>query len=169
MAQYCADCGAELPPGTKFCAACGKGMIEEKKTKYCSNCGGTIDARAEICPKCGVRVAQAPVYSYVKPGTVQKSPGVAGVLSFLFSGLGQIYNEQVGKAIRFLIIEVILFIIVLLTLTQQGNAYDVSPALYYINGGIFYISLFLYICIWIYNIYDAVRSAQKINAKNTQA
>ena len=55
--------------------------------KFCSNCGETIDVRAEICPHCGVRVKNS------------KSPTMAAFLSFLWTGLGQVYNGQVGKGI----------------------------------------------------------------------
>lgn len=34
---------------------------------------------------------------------MQKNPGLAAVLSFLFCGLGQIYNGQFGKAVAFIL------------------------------------------------------------------
>ncbi len=68
-----------------------------KETKFCPNCGAEIDKNAEICPKCGVRVM---VPTYVE----KKSTGIAAVLSFVFVGLGQIYNGQIGKGILFVII-----------------------------------------------------------------
>ena len=109
----------------------------ERKTKFCVNCGAKIDARAEICPKCGVRVAPPP--SYIPKE--RKSEGIAAVLSFLFVGLGQIYNGQIGKGFLFIIIGVIcLFTIIIL------------------------IGFILYPLFWIYNIYDAYNTAKKINA-----
>jgi len=71
----------------------------------------------------------------------QKSPGVAAVLSFVFTGLGQIYNGQIGKGIMFLIIG----FICALTL-------------------IILIGFILYPVFWIYNIYDAYTTAKNINA-----
>ncbi len=42
--------------------------------------------------------------SYGGPPVIYKSPGVAAVLSFLYAGLGQIYNGQFGKGIVFIIL-----------------------------------------------------------------
>lgn len=118
-----------------------------KNTKYCVNCGAEIDARAEICPKCGVRVAPPPASSAppVQPPqpviTEHKNEGLAAVLSFIFVGLGQIYNGQIGKGILFIIIGVICVVLMLVLI-----------------GFLFYLIL------WIYNIYDAYETAKKINA-----
>jgi len=115
----------------------------EKRTKFCVNCGAQIDARAEICPKCGVRVAPPPPPS-MPPQNVnveRKNEGLAAILSFLFTGLGQIYNGQIGKGIMFIILGIVcvaLFIIL--------------------------IGIPLYIILWVYNIYDAYNTAKKINA-----
>ena len=113
----------------------GDYMGEEEGTKYCSNCGEVIDAKAEICPKCGVRVEAATTY------VEKKSTGIAAVLSFVLPGIGQIYNGQIGKGILFVIIT---FILVLSTVVLVG----------FILGPLF----------WIYNIYDAYSTAEKINA-----
>jgi TM2 domain-containing membrane protein YozV len=105
-----------------------------KETKFCSNCGAEIDKEAEICPKCRVRVK---VPTYVE----KKSTGIAAVLSFLFVGLGQIYNGQIGKGILFVIIGVILVLSMFVL-----------------------IGFILFPLFWVYNIYDAYKTAQKINA-----
>ncbi|KLU61445.1 hypothetical protein CEB3_c21240 [Peptococcaceae bacterium CEB3] len=70
----------------------------------------------------------------------RKSPGVAAVLSFLISGLGQIYN---GRILRGLIIIGIQFINVLLMFVFIG----------YLTG----------LITWIWAIYDAYKLAEKIN------
>ena len=105
-----------------------------KETKFCSNCGVEIDKEAEICPKCGVRVMVPP---YIKV----KSTVIAAVLSFIFVGLGQIYNEQIGKGILFVFIGVILVLSMVVL-----------------------VGFILYPLFWAYNIYDAYKTAQKINA-----
>jgi TM2 domain-containing membrane protein YozV len=74
-------------------------------------------------------------------GISRKNEGVAAVLSFLFTGLGQIYNGQIGKGLIFVLIGVMLFITIF-----------------------FLIGLVLYPIFWIYNIYDAYDTAKKINA-----
>lgn len=102
--------------------------------KFCANCGSEIDEKAEICPKCGVRVKQIPVYRDLK------SSGIAVILSFFIPGLGQIYNGQIGKGILFMIIAFILAISMILL-----------------------IGFILYPIFWIYNMYDAYKTAERIN------
>jgi TM2 domain-containing membrane protein YozV len=115
----------------------------QKNTKFCINCGEEIDTRAEICPKCGVRVAPPP--ASVQPPqpviTERKNEGIAAVLSFIFVGLGQIYNGQIGKGIMFIIVGVVCVVLMLVL-----------------------IGFLLYFVLWVYNIYDAYNTAKKINA-----
>ncbi len=63
------------------------------------------------------------------------------MLSFLFTGLGQIYNGQIGKGLVFVVLGVV-FVITMIVL----------------------IGFILYPVFWIYNIYDAYTTAKKINA-----
>jgi TM2 domain-containing membrane protein YozV/RNA polymerase subunit RPABC4/transcription elongation factor Spt4 len=149
---FCNSCGKELPPDIKFCPNCGAAVVawtpppgappapppisvEAGTGKYCSHCGAVIPKEAEICPKCGVRVMEPP-----RPMN-EKNPGIAAVLSFLFTGLGQIYNEQIGKGVTFIIIGIICALSIFVL-----------------------IGIIAYPLFWIYNIYDAYRSAQRINA-----
>jgi TM2 domain-containing membrane protein YozV len=76
----------------------------------------------------------------------RKSEGLAAVLSFLFVGLGQIYNGQIGKGILFIVLGVI-FVFTML----------------------FLIGFILYPLFWIYNIYDAYNTARQINAGQIRA
>ena len=107
----------------------------EGKTKFCQHCGAKIAFEAEICPKCGVRVKEP------SASPEKKNPGLAAILSFFFTGLGQIYNGQIGKGIIFGIIGFILALTILIG-----------------------IGLFLYPLFWVYNLYDAYNTAKKINA-----
>ena len=109
-------------------------MLEEK-SKFCQHCGGRILLEAEVCPNCGVRVKEQE-----KPVQQIKNPGIAAVLSFFYVGLGQIYNGQIGKGILFLILGVI-FMLLMFVL----------------------IGFILYPIFWICNIFDAYRTAEKIN------
>jgi TM2 domain-containing membrane protein YozV/RNA polymerase subunit RPABC4/transcription elongation factor Spt4 len=144
---YCDNCGAEVEAAMKFCPNCGKpvsasppirpqGQPYGGRTKYCQHCGAVIYAAAEVCPKCGVRVMEQP-----RAAEPLKNPGIAAVLSFLFTGLGQIYNGQIGKGIMFIVIGFVCLISVILV-----------------------IGILLYPLFWIYNIYDAYKSAEGINA-----
>ncbi|MFW6269158.1 MAG: hypothetical protein ACOC4G_03660 [Bacillota bacterium] len=70
----------------------------------------------------------------------KKSPGLAAVLSFLWGGVGQIYNGQIGKGIVIVIIQAI-------------NTFLFS----------FIIGFITFPIVWIWNIYDAYKTAKHIN------
>ncbi len=69
-----------------------------------------------------------------------KNPGLAAVLSFFWTGLGQIYNGQIAKGIFFIV------------------AYAISWLLMFIIIGFITTPI-----LWIYGMYDAYHSANKIN------
>ena len=75
-----------------------------------------------------------------------KSPAFAGVLSFFFPGIGQIYNRQIYKGFIF-----ILILAGLITLQEQGEA---QPFLAIILGGFYFFQLI-----------DAIQTAKLINQK----
>jgi TM2 domain-containing membrane protein YozV len=97
---------------------------------FCKTCGSEILAEAEICPKCGVRQKTDQL----------KNPGAAAVLSFLWVGLGQIYNGQIGKGLLFIFLQII------------------NCLLIFVVIGLITVPAF-----WIYGIYDAYTTADKIN------
>jgi TM2 domain-containing membrane protein YozV len=69
-----------------------------------------------------------------------KIPGLAVLLSFLFPGLGQIYNGQIQKGIRFIIAGIVSLV---LTAVVIGNI--------------------LYIIIWIIGMVDAYNTDKRIH------
>ena len=69
-----------------------------------------------------------------------KNPGLAAVLSFFWMGLGQIYNGELAKGIFFIII------------------YSISAVLMIILNGFLTTPI-----LWIWGMYDAYKSAEKIN------
>ncbi|MBD3257106.1 hypothetical protein GF377_01640 [candidate division GN15 bacterium] len=78
------------------------------------------------------------------PPPSYKNPGLAAVLSFFYMGLGQIYNGQIAKGVVFIVaysISWVLLASVIFTLVGVIT----TPALF------------------IYGMYDAYRSAEKIN------
>jgi len=96
-------------------------------SNFCPECGNKlISSNAEICPNCGVRL---------KPNS-EKSPGIAALCSFLFPGLGQVYNGSFGRGA----------LILLGTL--------IGLCLFTIPGLIVYV----------YSIYDAYTTAKRMNA-----
>jgi TM2 domain-containing membrane protein YozV len=100
---------------------------------FCSRCGAQVAENSRFCDKCG---SAQPVV-IVRD---RKEPWFALALSFLFSGLGQIYNGQIGKGIAFII------------------AHAVSLALIWVLIGWITTPI-----IWIWGMVDAYKSAQRIN------
>lgn len=72
--------------------------------------------------------------------TGAKNPGLAAIISFFFPGLGQIYNGEIGKGILFIVVGTV-FVLLMFVL----------------------IGFILYPLFWIYNIYDAYKTAERIN------
>ncbi len=68
---------------------------------------------------------------------IKKDPGIAVVLSFFFTGLGQIYNGQIGKGLLFIVIQII-------------NVLLMFVVIGFITGPLF----------WIYGMYDAYNVAK---------
>ena len=144
--KYCTDCGSQMDKTEEICPECGVKQ-PVTKTKYCVDCGSKIDAKAEICPDCGVRQPGSSNYQqsrndlYQKPVYQQKNPGIAAVLSALFVGFGQIYNGQIAKGLLFMV------------------AYFVSILLIFVLIGFITTPL-----LWIFGIYDAYNTANRINS-----
>ena len=69
-----------------------------------------------------------------------KNPGLAAVLSFFYCGLGQIYNGQIAKGIGLIVIYSISWLLILLV-----------------------IGLITTPLLWIYGMWDAYKSAERIN------
>ena len=73
-----------------------------------------------------------------------KNPGLAAVLSFFYMGLGQIYNGQIAKGIVFIVAYSISWVL-LMSVIFTIIGIITTPALF------------------IYGMYDAYKSAEKIN------
>ncbi len=69
-----------------------------------------------------------------------KNPSIAAVLSFFWMGLGQVYNGQIAKGVAFIV------------------AYAVSWVLMFVVIGLITTPI-----LWIYGMYDAYKSAEKVN------
>ncbi len=162
--MFCPNCGKEVQEGASFCPSCGKPILAQGapiggvppsavptySIKYCNTCGAQVALQAEFCPKCGSRISlqqvMAQPQAMVQPQHVQKkNEGIAAVLSFIFIGLGQIYNGEIAKGILFLVVGIIFALLI-----------------------IFLVGIILYPIFWIYNIYDAYSTAKKINAGQIQ-
>jgi TM2 domain-containing membrane protein YozV len=95
-------------------------------SKFCPECGKElISPDAEICPNCGVRIKKNP----------EKSPLLAALCSFVFAGLGQVYNGDVTRGFLVLIGTVV------------GTLFFIIPGF----------------IVWLYGVYDAYVTAEKMN------
>ena len=82
--------------------------------------------------------------NYTPPPKFYKNPGLAAVLSFFYMGLGQIYNGQIAKGILFIVAYTISWLFIASILLLPIGIVT-TPALF------------------IYGMYDAYKSAEKIN------
>lgn len=98
-------------------------------------------------------------------GEKQKiNPGLAAVFSFIFSGLGQIYNGQILKGLCIMAFSTVGMVLVIIGFVQIGfwvlSEFFGREEL--LLGSILLIIGFLLITILgIYNIYDAYNTARK--------
>lgn len=137
--KFCSNCGAEIEVATVFCPQCGFRFNQEEiqhdevQTKFCQSCGKKININAEICPHCGVRVAG------VAPAE-EKNVVLAAILSFLFPGLGHLYNGLTRKGVSFIIAYIIsaIFVVIL-------------------------IGFVLMLIVWIWALIDAIKTTEAIN------
>jgi TM2 domain-containing membrane protein YozV len=77
---------------------------------------------------------------YKEEQIMLRNPGIAAVLSFFWTGVGQIYNGQLVKGI-------------ILILVQMINA-----ALMFVL-----IGFITYPIVWIWGMYDAYKTAERMN------
>ena len=101
----------------------------------------------------------------LSPQEKQKiNPGLAAVFSFIFSGLGQIYNGQILKGLFIMSFSALGIIFVVVGFVQIG--FCLASQLFgkqeLLIGGLLLISGFLLITVLgIYNVYDAYNTAKR--------
>lgn len=133
-----------------ICTVCGKAV--------CEDCSLNINGRI-TCPACAVNLA-----SHFQPNAAQKKePVLSALLSFLFVGLGQIYNGQVKKGIIIAISTylftfcTIIIIVIVSILTAGVGAICCMPI-----GFLFFVPV-------LYSMYDAYTVAVRINSGEVMA
>lgn len=95
-----------------------------------------------FCRSCGAGISKEAEIC-PKCGVRQRSPknpSTAALLSFFITGAGQIYNGEVGKGIVFIVVQII-------------NMFLVAVV----------IGLITLPATWLYGIYDAYKTAEKLN------
>lgn len=111
--------------------------------QFCQGCGKPTAQSTAMVSGTGVASAPAPQQQVVVVN--QKNPGIAAVLSFFWSGLGQIYNGEIGKGILLLILFVVSAMLIWVVI-----GFITTPIL------------------WVYGMIDAYKTAEKINAAQNQ-
>jgi len=93
-----------------------------------------------------------------------KNPGVAAVLSFIFTGLGQTYNGQIGKGLLLMLISAVSVtsLIIGAVITRYWfvdvGKYEFSTL--WMGISLIVISILVIAITGIYNIYDAYNVAK---------
>lgn len=142
----CQNCGTEMEDEAKFCRNCGSEIVveeDESEIKFCSKCGFEMPKATKFCPECGSPTDRAPqtVSSTNRPVVVSdKSSFLAAVLSFFIIGLGQVYIGLTKKGIILFCAAIVAGILTLVI-----------------------IGFVLWFLIWVYAIYDAYNSCEKMN------
>jgi len=93
-------------------------------------------------------------------------PGLAAVFSFIFNGLGQIYNGQIKKGLWLIFLSSVSLFVLILGALLLGY-WAVGKITYrsaLISGAVLFTAGLILICIiGIYSIFDAYRTAEKLN------
>ena len=94
----------------------------------------------------------------------KQDPGIAAVLSFLFNGLGQIYNGQIAKGLVIMLISTIVMMITLIGAVFLAHfiwSSFIYPVELIIGTVLFLFGIIVIAILGIYNIYDAYNIAKK--------
>jgi hypothetical protein len=92
------------------------------------------------------------------------NPGTAAVLSFIFNGLGQLYNGQIFKGLVIVFLSAVSMLILVLgsIIIGFGLLGKISSLLVLIAGISLFCAGIIFICILgIYSIMDAYNTARK--------
>ncbi len=112
--------------------------------RYCPKCGSEIKGDKDRCDNCGYDLSMFKEDGERDVSTVyllkKKDPTLAGILSFIFPGLGQIYVGDIGRGILVMAIAFIIALVAVLT------------------------NILLYVVYHAIQIYDAYREANRYNS-----
>ena len=96
------------------------------------------------------------------------NPGLSAVLSFIFSGLGQLYNGQIAKGLRIMTFSTVGTIFLIIGAIHIAIFLTASELYSLLLGGIiFALGVIITSVIGVYNIYDAYNTAKnKLEGNN---
>ncbi len=140
---------------------------------FCVSCGNQLRDGAAFCGKCGAGVATTAAAPASANRTImvvqrQKSSGVAAVLSFLWCGLGQIYNGQIPKGLLMMVCyPPIMWFGVTLTFFGAVAAGGASTSSDQAAGsGVALLGLSFLVAggsLWVFGMVNAYRTAERLN------
>lgn len=127
--------------------ALDQGGVQDSDTIECPACCEEIKARAKVCKHCGTEITRDRLgRAKRRPAAPRRgsegprgNPALAAVLSFLLTGLGQLYLGEVSRGLLMLV----------------GAIACAFLGLFFLPIGL------LCLCIWVYSIVDAVVLAQR--------
>lgn len=105
----------------------------------CPRCSQELMDGMKECPECGME--------FGRHEEKNKDFKIAILASLLFPGLGQFYNDKMGKSIFFFIL----------------GAISLLYIYSYIVGWLVFFPMIFIIIFWAYNIYDAFSTARKMS------
>lgn len=179
--MYCHNCGKGLPDSAKFCDACGYRFPGVQTTQPVNPQPQAVPANA---PTYQQYAPQPPYQAYPAqqqpaPGRVipQKSLGIAAVLAFIIPGAGHIYLHKIGKGVLFLVASIVLGILAGVCLSASVNYNQTSVLGYPVysttstNSGMVVLAVIFIlaaIVLWLYQVYDAYKTAKAYNSHAMQ-
>lgn len=150
---FCTKCGRSNQQGARFCNSCGT-TIYGATVRSESSRGTAVGARhadpPTVLPRPQVVVVQGAI----------KSSGLAAVLSFFWSGLGQVYLGKMGLGIALMLAQPAMTLLGLGLMTR-GMLFETSDA--FVLGVVF---LVVATAIWIFGMTNAYRIAERINQQD---
>jgi TM2 domain-containing membrane protein YozV len=94
----------------------------------------------------------------------KNNPGAAAILSFIFSGLGQLYNGQILRGLWIIFFSVVSILVFTGGAILVGFAFmekRIFPGQIFFGAALLLVSLVAICILGIYSIVDAYQSAQK--------
>lgn len=136
---------------------------------YCPNCGTETAPDSEFCQKCGTNLNEVAKQACAPPNVTYalplKSTGIAAVLSFLFTGLGQVYVGKIARGIIFVCVGacvgVLSTLLIFSGIVIDSNMEMIEYTMSYIAAGS--VIIIAYLAFWIWQIFDAHKLANQYN------
>lgn len=138
MPEFCSNCNAQVPDGSKVCPECGvefEGEVEGKLQTMCERCGSEVSENAAFCANCGAVFNQYGTLTRKNESARPKGrvPGIVlgAALSYMIYG-GVLVIVSIGMIVSDLIV-------------LQDNAHLFFWGLGILIGGILLVPSILYL------------------------